>query len=518
MAKKIAKKLMTRTGAQVNGNVNTGVNTNVDINEEIDEDEEDGGRARANARREAIEKVTASDPVFRQYGPPFMVDEGGKASINERAIAAKCAEKHTILFDTKLRVFMRYDADTGLWAAECESKVRRLIGDLLLELGEKCELLRFAQALKVSHFTAVAKMIQSYQVSVTTLPSSGLVHAANGVIDLRGVKPKLLPHDQGYMYTLSAGVEYDADAKCTRFEKVLLGQALENEDSLLLQKYFGSMLLGPNLTHGILIIRGTPGGGKSTLVTIIEKILGLDLVAYLRTAHLGGRFETSAFIGKRLLVGKDVGGDTLSNSGAHFLKSLVGGDQMQGEYKFNPKKFQMKGDYHVAIAANSNLNIALDGDAEAWRRRLLIVDFNRPKTTKPESNLAENLVAAEASGILNWMVAGALLCRKECAEKGHIVLTKKQEQLVTELLKDSDNMPAFIDAAVVADDDGDVTSEELLLKYREHCISHGWKQVPGSKFQTRIPDLLCKEFGVLRRHDIKRDGRPLRGYRGIRLN
>ena len=89
---------------------------------------------------------------------------------------------------------------------------------------------------------------------------------------------------------------------------------------------------------------------------------------------------------------------------------------------------------------------------------------------------------------------------------------------MTELLKDSDNMPAFIDAAVVADDDGDVTSEELLLKYREHCISHGWKQVPGSKFQTRIPDLLCKEFGVLRRHDIKRDGRPLRGYRGIRLN
>jgi hypothetical protein len=60
------------------------------------------------------------------------------------------------------------------------------------------------------------------------------------------------------------------------------------------------------------------------------------------------------------------------------------------------------------------------------------------------------------------------------------------------MMKDSYNMPAFIDAAVVGDEDADVTGEELLLKYREHCLSHGWKQVPGSKFQTRMPDLLCE--------------------------
>jgi len=64
------------------------------------------------------------------------------------------------------------------------------------------------------------------------------------------------------------------------------------------------MLLGPNQCHGILIIRGTPGGGKSTLVSIVEKIIGENNVAHLRTSHLGGRFETSAFLCKRLLVAK----------------------------------------------------------------------------------------------------------------------------------------------------------------------------------------------------------------------
>jgi P4 family phage/plasmid primase-like protien len=468
--------------------------------------------------KEAMAAMADSEPIFKMYGPPFLIDNNGKLSVNERAVAFKCAAKHTIVYDSKARAFMRFDAGSGLWMAASEPEVRRLIGDLLLELGQECKLLKEAQALKVANFAAVAKMMQSYQSAVKTLPATALVHATNGVVDLRGERPKLLPHDAGYNFTTSAGVKYAPAAKCQRFEKVLLGQALDRDDILLLQKYFGSMLLGPNITHGILVIRGTPGGGKSTLVTVVEKILGIDQVAQLRTTHLGGRFETSAFIGKRLLEGKDVGGDTLSNAGAHFLKSLVGGDQLQAEIKFNPKKHLIMGDYHVVITANSNLSIALDGDVEAWRRRLLIVDFARPKTTKPEPNLAENLVVEEASGILNWMVAGALLCRKESAERGRIVLTNKQQERVTGLLKDSDNVPAFMAAAVSGDEAGDVTSEELLLSYHHHCRKNGWKPVPGVKFQTRMPDLLAQEYGILRRNDIRREGHAVRGYKGISLN
>jgi putative DNA primase/helicase len=471
-----------------------------------------------DAAKDAIEGLTESDPVFQKYGPPFLIDDKGNPSVNERAIATKCAEKYVISYDTKARVFMAFDPNSGLWMAVSDSGVCRLIGDLLLELGKECELLQFAQALKVAHFTAVAKMMQSYQCFVKALSTTGLVHATNGVIDLHGPTPKLLEHDPGYKFTTTAGIKYDENAKCPRFEKTLLSQALERDDILLLQKYLGSMLLGPNITHNILLIRGTPGSGKSTIITVVEKILGIDRVAQLRTAHLGGRFETSAFIGKRLLVGKDVGGDTLSNAGAHFMKSLVGGDQLQAEIKFNPKKHLIMGDFHVVITANSNLTIALDGDVEAWRRRLLIVDFEREKPANPETNLAENLLAEEASGILNWMVTGALLCRKESDKYGRILLNTKQQERVTGLLKDSDNLPAFLEAAVSGNERGNVTGEELLLSYHDYCRENNWKPVPGAKFQVRIPDLLCQEHGVLRRNDIRRDGHAVRGYKGISLN
>jgi len=115
---------------------------------------------------------------------------------------------------------------------------------------------------------------------------------------------------------------------------------------------------------------GTAGGGKSTLVSIVEKMLSETNVAHLRTKHLNGRFETAAFLGKRILVGKDVPGDTLSEKGARLLKSLVGGDLLQAEIKYNPTKQMLRGNFHVVIASNTNLRIALDGEPSIATRRV----------------------------------------------------------------------------------------------------------------------------------------------------
>jgi len=50
------------------------------------------------------EKVTAKkaavyatkDPIFLKWGPPFLVDDKMKVTLNERAIAVKCAFVHKI--------------------------------------------------------------------------------------------------------------------------------------------------------------------------------------------------------------------------------------------------------------------------------------------------------------------------------------------------------------------------------------------------------------------------------------
>lgn len=458
------------------------------------------------------------DPVFEKFGPPFLVNDKNTIVLNDRAVAVKCATRHQVRYDTINQRYERYESARGLWLDVHEVEVARMLDDLLLELGQKYEQQAFVSRITAAKLSALARMMRPHNLKIQPESTAGLVHVANGVLALDGHKLKLLAHDSKYLFRHSSGIPFKPKAGCPKFIKKLLEPSLGKEDIALVQKYCGSMLLGGNSCHGILVIRGTAGGGKSTLVSIIEKIIGEHQVAYLRTAHLGERFETSAFLGKRLLVGKDVPGDTLAVGGARMLKSLVGGDLMQAEIKFNPDKRAVRGDFHVIIVSNNQLRIALDGDEDAWSRRLLVVDFKNPKPTHPIPNFAEILIADEASGILNWLLEGAAMYSDEMKELGLLHLSEEQAGRIDSLLENSDNLPAFVNRCVAEKKGADVSSEELLLGYYRICKSENWTPVSSHAFQSRVPDLLAQLFRTTRRNDIARNGKAVRGFKNVSLS
>ena len=463
----------------------------------------------------AAQEQTA--PVLQQYDEPFLVNARQQVVINERVVALMCAQKHLVKYNTESQCYERYDRLSGLWVEVDESAVIRNLNNLVLELGIEHSHQDVAARVTVAKLSSLCRMMRSHDARVKSVSIEGLVHARNGVVDLGDGNPKLMPHDAKYPFYTSCGIEFDAKAVCPNFLKKFLGPALASADINLVQKYFGSMLLGSNTCHGLMVIRGTAGGGKSTLVSILEKIIGENNVAHLRTDHLGGRFETSSFLGKRLLVGKDVPGDTLAVSGARMLKSLVGNDLMQAEIKFSPDKQPMRGDFHVVIVSNNNLRIALDGDLEAWKRRMLVVDYKNPKPAQPIPNYAEKLVAAEGSGILNWLIEGAQAYRAEMAKHGKLGLTSDQQNRVATLLQDSDNVTEFVKNRLAARKGRDVTSEELLLEYYKVCRKENWTPVSMHCFQTRVPELMVQMFSTTRRNDILRDGKAARGFKNVVL-
>ena len=476
---------------------------------------------KAQAQEKSVaEKVPAevelTDPVFIQYGLPF-VGDGSKIVVNQRAVGAKAAQLHKIKYNESLLQFQRYDQKLGLWVPLPEIQACRLMDGLLLELGTEHDCVQAVHLCKTTLLKSICEMVKVHGFQCEELPTVGLFHAANGILNLQGDKPQLVAHAPEYPFTISSGIHYDPKAKCPRFLDEFLREALSEEDIELVQKYCGSMLLGPNTCHGILLIRGTAGGGKSTLVSIVEKMLSETNVAHLRTPHLNGRFETAAFLGKRILVGKDVPGDTLSEKGARLLKSLVGGDLLQAEIKYNPTKQMLRGNFHVVIASNTNLRIALDGDAAAWHRRLLVVDFDREKPAKPISNYADQLVAYEASGILNWLVEGAMKFKADMKATGKIGQGAEQVKRVDSLLYDSDSVDSFIEQRLELNKKADVSGEELLLDYHATCNRLNWRAVSGQEFMRRVPDLICQKFLIHRRNDIIREKGSVRGYKGLAL-
>ena len=78
---------------------------------------------------------------------------------------------------------------------------------------------------------------------------------------------------------------------------------------------------------------------------------------------------------------------------------------------------------NVLLTCNSRLTVHLEGDTEAWRRRLVPIEYCKPKPENVIVDLDKEILATEASGVLNWMLEG--LDKLPAPTAGELRLTPK---------------------------------------------------------------------------------------------
>ena len=266
-----------------------------------------------------------------------------------------------------------------------------------------------------------------------------------------------------------------------------------------------------------MLIVGTPGGGKSTILEIIEAIIGPANVCQLRTEHLSERFELSRFLRKTMLSGKDVPGHFLQTEGAHVLKALVGHDLLSAERKGSNREFQLRGEFGVAVSCNSRLRVKLDGDVDAWRRRLLIIRYEKPKPSKRILDFAKTLLGSQASGILRWMVQGAILHLRECDSIGDFNLTKAQLDRIDQLLAESDSVRQFVMERIEFSKGRDLTTGEIVQAYFDYCSEKRWVAFSSKTVERALPDIMLEHFRSSLNSHVERNDQRQKGYRNVCL-
>jgi hypothetical protein len=243
----------------------------------------------------------ALDPVVAEHGDFFVVHEQ-TIEINQIAVAAKFAEEGQIVFDHENQKFRKYDRLTGHFAVIKEAQVKWELAGFIKHLAEKDAAGSFVPKRTYSLLGAIVNLVKGCASDIErNHRGQSIVHVGNGMLDLTSEIPKLLPFSPDYFSTRFCPIRFDRDAKCERFLGELLQPAVAAEDISLLQRYSGEVLRGPNLAQRCLILHGAAAAGKSTFVNIVEKILGRENVAHLRTEHLGSRFETHGYLKKTLL-------------------------------------------------------------------------------------------------------------------------------------------------------------------------------------------------------------------------
>ena len=456
-----------------------------------------------------------TDPIVAEHGPLLFIEEN-KISLNLPALAAKYAQSDLAAYSAKQGIHYRGSKSEGIWIEQTRSEAMRSVGSFLKTTADQHEV----PHLLAKRTPALAKNILTFVEGLSPLPAPPspelmLVPVANGVLDLSGREPRLRNYRLDDGFTNKLPWKYDPQAKCERFLNDLIRPSLPGDDLELLQRDFGRQLVPGNRAQTISIIVGDGGSGKSVLVSIHERIIGIERVAHLRSKQLTGRFETNALRGKCLAVGKDVAPDYLNNAGAAMLKSLTGADLVETEQKYGGK-FSMRGTLYVIITANRRPIIAIQDDGSAWRRRLVVYIFTRTPPDQRMPSFDEVLLREEGAGIFAWYVQGFMKHKAELEQHGRLVLNEVQQRRVDDLLMESDAQREFLRANVVTGV-STLSVEEIWQAYSAFARERGWRIPSKQVFCTDLAESMLDLFGVERDNHIMRMGSAVRGYKGVKF-
>ena len=277
-------------------------------------------------------------------------------------------------------------------------------------------------------------------------------------------KYKLLPGKELFRETTEEPLVFDA----------WLNEAIPDpEDQRMLFQYIGySMTLNTGAQKFLLII-GPGGTGKSTLLKLIEDIIGKSNVSYISLQGLQDRFSPAELYLKQANICADMPLTALSE--VDMIKKLTGEDTISADRKFkDPYIFRSYA--RLFFSANDIPYIA--EKTNAFYRRMLILKMDHsPKTVDPD---LFNKLRAEIPHIITRAVE-ELYC-----SGGEIDASENCKMAVKSARKNSDTIEAFICDRCESGDKFRTDAATLYRMYQNYCTFEERKSVTRRMFYNEL--------------------------------
>ena len=227
------------------------------------------------------------------------------------------------------------------------------------------------------------------------------INLVNGIFDLRAFG--LIPHSENFLTTIRVPIEYDSNADCPRF-KQFLDEIFESDKDRIsvVQEIMGYCLTPETKAQKAFIFYGQGSNGKSVLLNIITKLVGMENVSSVPFDELNNSFARYDLLNKTVNIVTETEVDSKGFNSQYF-KAIVGGDPIRLEIK-GGASFTYSPICKILLGVN-NPPYSKDKSL-GFTRRLLIVPFNKIFSSKEADKSLSEKLEKELPGILNFALDG----------------------------------------------------------------------------------------------------------------
>lgn len=288
----------------------------------------------------------------------------------------------------------------------------RVIRDPKLAADFEKHLIKSESFRRLQSLIGICQMSREIKVCDSDLDTHNyLLNTKNCAINLEKLKGK--DCDIKDLATKCSNFIFDKEATCPTWDMFLL--QIFNKDLELIhfiQKAMGYALTGDVSEQCLFILWGTGANGKSTFLNVLQELFGdyacsTGTETFMRRANEQSN-DIARLRGMRLVTTNETEqGNCLSES---LIKQITGEDILTARFLYG-EYFSFKPTFKIFMATNHKPKIR-GADIGIWRR-IKLIPFNI--TIPPEQRdkkLTEKLIA-ENSGILNWLLKGYSMWKKE---------------------------------------------------------------------------------------------------------
>ena len=316
-----------------------------------------------------------------------------------------------------------------------------------------------------------------------------LLNCQNGTLDLR--TRLFRPHSPADLLTMIAGVSYDPNARCARWERFIdeIMQG-DKEKAVFLQKSMGYALTGDTRHECLFFFYGpTSRNGKSTTIEPIMHMMGdygktarPDTIALKQNPDGRGPTEDVARLAGARFVNIPEPPKNMVLSAA-LVKTMTGGDTVTARF-LNENSFQYRPQFKLFI--NTNHLPSVTDTTLFSSGRVKIIPFERHFSEQERDEGLKDffMEPGRLSAILNWCLDGLWLLRETGFQMPDSV-----REATEDYRQGSDKTGRFIADEMVADPLAEARTADVYSRYQEWCGRNGYKPENMQNFKSSLANV-----------------------------